>query len=388
MSRSINLIFCLLAMIVPVAILPHVLDNCFERPKTILIFLGVSAALLVHIARGDKQITDLHKMIVPMAGVIALNFLSLLYTQNPYYTKVAVSLNLSCLAAFYLVAAHGDPIRLLSFIAAGGVLVSIVSGLQVFGIYFPLDYLSPGGMIIGTIGNSNFLGAYLLFPLYAALGLGLTGRRWSWLAVGIILFAFIAARARASWLGFGVSLPVFLFFAKGRVRWGIFIIPLILGTFMAAMPSRFSVSRIMDSESLRFRVTKYSPAAVYLFKESPLLGHGLWSYRNQVYRAQAELGRDDEGYFRDYPNPKPRRVHNDYLEFLVEGGIVYALALAVFLVSAMRAGWKRARNGDQAALSAFASIIAILVAAVFFFPFHLGITLFMTCLMLGILAHG
>mgnify|MGYP001095178288 CR=1 FL=1 len=70
-------------------------------------------------------------------------------------------------------------------------------------------------MVMGTIGNSNYLGAYLVFPLFALAGLVflLKGRLR---LIPLVLFVFVLGallftRARAGWFGFFLSLPLFLF---------------------------------------------------------------------------------------------------------------------------------------------------------------------------------
>jgi len=60
-------------------------------------------------------------------------------------------------------------------------------------------------------------------------------------------------------------------------------------------------------------------SALWLWKDAPFFGHGIWSYRKQVYEAQAEINKHYPEYFKDYVLPKPRRVHCDYLETLVAG---------------------------------------------------------------------
>jgi hypothetical protein len=142
--------------------------------------------------------------------------------------------------------------------------------------------------------------------------------------------------------------------------------------------------------SLKYR-TKYFRASWWLFKQSPLFGTGLWSYRNMVYEAQAEINKIDPEYFKDYGGPKPRRVHNDYLEILNDGGLVAAAFLLILFVVVMRHGRRVIRDETVQereriiAAIAFSSLVGIMVAALFFFPFRINSTLFMTAMMMGIM---
>lgn len=149
--------------------------------------------------------------------------------------------------------------------------------------------------------------------------------------------------------------------------------------------------QVGQSLTLKLRVEKYSRASFRLFQENPLFGSGLWSFRNMVYKAQAEINRSDPEFFKNYPEPKPRRVHNEFLEILNDGGLVAAAVLALFVSTVMVHGWRVIQNDDVGtreriiAAAAFSSIAAILLAALFFFPFRVNTTLFMTALMLGVM---
>lgn len=127
------------------------------------------------------------------------------------------------------------------------------------------------------------------------------------------------------------------------------------------------------------RMTKYIPPAIELWKEHPLFGTGPWSYRNQVYEAQARIAKRDKKYFKNYRDPKPRRVHNEYIEMLVDFGLIGWTIHAVFAWMTLREG---IRKGE---IELVCLLIAILVNAVFFFPFRLQITLFETSVIGGMI---
>jgi tetratricopeptide (TPR) repeat protein len=149
-------------------------------------------------------------------------------------------------------------------------------------------------------------------------------------------------------------------------------------------------SNVTNPTSFIFRTQKYFQAAWWLFKESPLFGTGLWSYRNLVYDAQAEIERVKGDFFKGYAEPKPRRVHNEYLETLNDGGLLAGLVLLIFVGVVLKHGLAVIRKEDVPlqeriiASAAFYSLVGVLVTALFFFPFRLNSTLFMTVLMMGI----
>lgn len=191
---------------------------------------------------------------------------------------------------------------LLWVIVAGGLLVSVEVLFQQYGAR---GILFPAHEPVGTIGNTNYLGCYLLFPIFAALGL----RRGRWI-VPFLVFVLFISRARASWLGFGIGFSLWLYW---RVSHGTFagIAAISIGLALIAFvyfPN--SAKGWAETNALTYRL-KYWQASIELWKESPLFGTGIASYRNRVYDAQARLGQEDHSFWKGYVEPKPRRVHND-----------------------------------------------------------------------------
>lgn len=172
-------IIAILILLVPIAIAPGILFNAFEKPKSALILAGACILAMMALRNFKRIDSKIEKILLLL---VALNVLSFFYTQNPYYTRVAVTLNLSCLMILWYVAAYSTPAwneRLLMCISISGGLVSVVAILQAYGIYWPIPWLNVGASV-GTIGNSNYLGAYLVFPFFASLYLTFKkgGMKW------------------------------------------------------------------------------------------------------------------------------------------------------------------------------------------------------------------
>ena len=102
-----------------------------------------------------------------------------------------------------------------------------------------------------------------------------------------------------------------------------------------------------------------------------------------MYEAQARLGQRDPSYWDGYVEPKPRRVHNDYLESLNDGGLVYAIAFWGFILFVMKNAYTKGLSRVKAIL--FCGQIAVLVSALFFFPMRLIDTLMLFFVQLGAL---
>ena len=413
-------VILLLAALVPVVVLPGLISNVFNTPKTLIMLLGATVMVGIYMIRvlsGRPVLFSEAATPKIVLLIVFLNLFSLFYTRNPYYTIVAATMNITGLSIFYFASLYMDTKRalwLLGVIAFSGLLVAIETWLQFFNIFMLYKGVRPGVMIMGTVGNSNFLGAYLIFPLFAMLGLvALLKGKCRMIPLVPLIFmvgAILFTRARSSWSGFFLSLPLFLILLKKingtaitshlkstpvKVGFSAVLLLVLLVCFWYATPKRFHdmmrFSNITQSESLRLRFKKYFPPSIWLFKQSPLFGTGLWSYRNMVYEAQAEIQERNPDFFKNYPEPKPRRVHNDYLETLNDGGLIAATALLLFFIAVMRHGWAViAKEGLDSAIriaaaTAFCAIVAIMVSALFFFPFRINSSLFMTALMMGLL---
>ena len=409
----------ILTFFVPVLVLPYVLDNAFNTPKTVLMQLGVclmAAVYSIQLFRGKE--VSITRSAVPklILLVILLNFFSFFYTKNDYYTNVAVTMHVTSLLFMYFLSLHlsgRTAFWLLVLTALSGVLVSIETWFEFYDKSVLFQWMTPGSMVIGTIGNSNYLGAYLLFPLLAFTALifllkgklrGVAGALWIF-----VFAALLFSRARAAWVGVAASVPGFIFsvmkihgfslkaYLRSRARhaviYGVSALVLI-GFLWALAPQRFHTmmgfSNVTNPSSFILRTQKYFQAAWWLFKESPLFGTGLWSYRNLVYDAQAEIEKVKGDFFKGYAEPKPRRVHNEYLETLNDGGLLAGLVLLIFVGVVLKHGLAVIRKEDVPlqeriiASAAFYSLVGVLVTALFFFPFRLNSTLFMTVLMMGI----
>ncbi len=421
-SKSIPYLVVIFALtlLVPVLVLPGIVDNVFNTPKTVLITVGVCLMMVIYVCgflRGQKVPKAAGPTQAILLFLIGLNFFSFFYTKNYYFTTIAATLNISCLLCFYFASLCLDGKKgswLMGIAAFSGCLVSLIVYLQFFNHFILIKWASPDMNVMGTIGNSNYLGVYLIFPLFATAScIFLLRGKWRLVPIGLLILMFGAllfSRARAGWFGFFVAFMAFLILIKkihkirirhhlrsnpGRfVAYGLASLTILVVLWYAA-PDRFHAMMgfrdVTRSNTLKLRIKKYSPPSWWLIKRNPLFGTGLWSYRNMVYEAQAELSLVDENYFKNYPEPKPRRVHNEYLEILNDGGILAGLALSVFFFVVMRHGWLVIRREGAAerdrivAAAAFCSVSGIMLSAVFFFPFRVNCTLFMTAVMMGLM---
>jgi O-antigen ligase len=414
-----TIVILVIAFVVPILVLPMILDNAFNTPKTTFVLMGVCLMTGVYayrMLRGrDIPISQATTPKVLLL-LVFLNVFSFFYTANPYYTTHAAMMNITALLLFYFASVyvtHAGAFLILTAVALSGVLVSIETYLQFLGTFVIFKWAHQGIMVMGTIGNSNYLGAYFIFPLFALAGLVflLKGKLK---IIPLCLFVFMIGallftRARAGWFGFFLSLPLFLYLMKRiyglrildylrthttkTATWFFVSLSILLSLWFIA-PERLHVmmgfENVTNSLTLKLRIKKYGQASLWLFKQNPLFGTGLWSYRNQVFEAQARINQAEPGFFKDYPEPKPESVHNEYLEVLNDGGLVAAAVIVLFLSLLLQHAWKVIHDGEVEqkirimAATTLSAVVAILLAAFFFFPFRINSTLFMTALMMGL----
>ena len=336
---------------------------------------------------GDRISTTL-RWVLALTG---LNFLNLVYTQNIFYTRQTVILNLSVLFIFWVAKQEIKTDRRRAILCW----IIMVSGLLVSAEAFCQQLLGKGilgfwsNLPVGTIGNTNYLGCYLLFPIFASIALFSNPRTCRHVRFGIIpssflllVSALVLSRARASWLGFGVGFTLWVFLTVPRKTFIVVALLGSLGMLVAILWFPHVAKDWTETNTLGYRA-KYWRASIELSKQNPMFGTGFGSYRNLVYAAQAKLGQKDPDFWKGYVAPKPRHVHNDYLESLNDGGLLYAVTFWGFIFWILRNSFRKGSNRAQVAI--WCGLIAILVSALFFFPMRLVDTYALFFVQLGAL---
>lgn len=178
--------------------------------------------------------------------------------------------------------------------------------------------------VFSTLANPNVLGEYLILVLPVAVAFFLKDKaktlsKWVYLAVTALLFVcLILTQSRGCWLGFLVSVVIFITFYEGR--WWAFI-PLVLCILPFVIPQtvveRLASIGNMDDSSTSYRVYIWM-GAIGMLRHYLIGGIGMGEAAfNEVYP------------FFSYNAIIAPHSHNTFLQLLVEGGIP---ALVSFLV--------------------------------------------------------
>ena len=199
--------------------------------------------------------------------------------------------------------------------------------------------------MLGTLGNENFVGAYLGILL-------VLGPRWAWplFAFGIVLTnaltGLIAAsvgllvRARVHWMGWAVLAGAF----TGWMAWH-------------------------GALSLQIRGRVWAAAVADTTPWTALFGHGLGSWADRMPKVQPWVGVGEHFV----------QAHNDYLQFWYEAGLL-GVALLIGWLWTHRAMFTHLRYGG--------ALAALSVTALTMFPFHLAVLGTLGALLLGLATKG
>lgn len=247
----------------------------------------------------------------------------------------------------------------------------------------------PESFKIGTFPNENHFAAFLALVLPA--GLGLAGyfareRRWGPLGaivvcLGLGAIALMETLTRAAWLGITLGLLamlVVLVLAKAiprerKLQAAVAVLAAILLAIGLApergMQKVKAVVALGDTRSaMAFRQAVWSDS-LPIIRDHPLLGTGPRTF-HMIYTQYRSTNADLPTFFVDY-------LHNDYLQYGIEMGILAAGALAaVFVLLIYQLGRHGVvapgRAGFPLVLGILGSTVAFAVAA--FYSFELYIT--------------
>jgi O-antigen ligase/Tfp pilus assembly protein PilF len=241
-----------------------------------------------------------------------------------------------------------------------------------------------------TLGNPDYLGGYLaaLLPLAFIQTLRASGRKdgWLWLNITLVLTAgLFATRVRGAELA---ALSAFLFLgASFFTHWGRqlagrnrLLLSIVLGLFLfgTATLAVLQLNFFNRSQaSIRQRLETYR-VAWEMVKDHPWLGIGLGHLGIQFPRYQARPWPPAD--YPLHPYTYSEHVHNEFLQFWVEGGLpglLLFLALLWAFVLALRKFLKDTSSKEtdkELILGVLGGVIALLVQSLSNFPFQVAPT--------------
>lgn len=254
----------------------------------------------------------------------------------------------------------------LKILVAVAFVVGIHAVVQQFGIgvFAPHAMDEFLGRSFSTFGQPNFLGQFLLFPIWATLYFfccGKAGRKTKILYGAMTIFLILAlflTENRASILGLVMGVLFFLAFTPAigkRLKY-------LLGTGVFA---GFVLIVFLFMPSLRSTGTRVYlwQAAIDLFREFPLIGSGLETFRFTYQTVATPAIFNFEKLFEI-----PDRVHNIFLDTLVQQGLFGLLVYLGILVGLFVLFFRSRKKAEPLLLFCYCALVSILVGEFFGFP--------------------
>lgn len=262
--------------------------------------------------------------------------------------------------------------------------------------------------IFSTFGNSNMLSSFLAgllpFPVIWFFKEKTSLRKYVWgLIILLFMITILVTGTRSAWLGVIFSMVVLLsFIVKKRiisVRNFIIASSLIIGIVVLISMFFALINMYGEQAEENFfwnRMTSFADAgdvrdvsgrarliawdvSLNMIAANPFLGSALGGfYQNFIYyRADFFKTKDRVDYVPIVPALNYTRTHNEYLQTMVEGGLITAIPLFLliflFFYGGIRALGIISDSDFTTFAGAYCGLIAIAILAIFSFPFHLAL---------------
>jgi O-antigen ligase len=381
------------AFLVPVVFTRFGMD-AFALPKvTLLLLLTVATAVCVAVIHAPVR-RPRSPLVWAGAAFLGAAVVATVFSSYPVASIIGPQTRYTGLAAYTLYAAMaylvfrlfaGRPseVRLLgaALVAASAVDASYVL-IQAAGLD-PLSWSVPTGAPaypIGTLGDSNFAGAFIAIVLpIACFGLSGLSRELRIAAACVVVLDVAALWFTQTRGGMLAAAAGLVSYWVVRRRWtktgllagaGAFAALAALGGAVLWRPSLLGPLGSLDlfrSNTVTVRAYLWR-TAVRMFADRPVAGFGFHGYFSDGtrYRTRAE-GLDYGLRVADSP-------HNLLLQHAVEGGVLLAVAFVVLFAGAVWIGVRRARGTQDPAGRLSAVFVAVIVAYLVQAAFSIDVT--------------
>ncbi|MFA6227893.1 MAG: O-antigen ligase family protein [Patescibacteria group bacterium] len=319
------------------AIFPYISPkNFFFR----FIVAVLSALLIGYILQRKKLVFSSHKIYFSFLVFLLVNLIAAIFAVNPQlaffgsFERMGGWFNLFFLSLFFLIVINvfetkDDWLKLLRSSVICSAILSIYSLIVRFGHNIPVGWPKNGA----TLGNIDFLGAYLMLSVFLGLLAFVLEKNNKWrmaygaiIAINLIVLLLTAARAGILGLFFGLFIfAIFIFIKAGKkIKYslaGLLVILILFGgiayqqkdsAWVRSLPFLYRFTQIsLNDASTKDRLLVWY-VSWQAFGDRPIIGYGS---ENAIYGLNK------------YYNPRVTemwfdRAHNFIFDILLASGLI------------------------------------------------------------------
>ncbi|OGF49060.1 MAG: hypothetical protein A2231_03835 [Candidatus Firestonebacteria bacterium RIFOXYA2_FULL_40_8] len=326
-------------------------------------------------------------------------FSSLFVSVNRFASFQAVYLLLGGVMLFYTavnkIKKHED-VKVFSFLTGlCCLLLSLAGIIQHFWLKTErVDAFFPNANLLG-----GFLAAGTGLLLYALIGEKGKVRLFQIVSAMLSISCIYLTKSRGAFLALGIILLTFVLFlnllkkkkiVEEPVRfWSTVIILLFIGLSLTTInPIINRAARVSVEDDAAYSRAKMSGSALKLFKDRPILGYGLDTFKDAAVKYRFPEGGTIGNYTR-----VAHHAHNEYLQAMAELGFAGLILVLVFIfILIVRFIFIINNTGDKekifTAYAVFTALIGLMVHALVDFNFHCLPTLVFFVFLCGVLFSG
>ncbi|MDF2546496.1 MAG: hypothetical protein K0R93_1394 [Anaerosolibacter sp.] len=388
-DKILNNLLTMIISITPLIIAPFYMDY-FYYPKMLFVYVTASALSIIWFLNrksNNIKIDLIEKMIVIyLILIVTSTFFSVNIGRSTWgnsYREEGIFAIIVYVFMFILVRRKYQFSKAhVSILLLSASLVALYGISQYFG-YDPIPRdpfrVNWKGRAFSTMGNPNFLGAYLTLILpISAFAYVYSKKAIYLIASGVLYLSLLCTMTRGSWVGAFFSFIIFIWFSY-RHKYSFKHLAIILSLFLVItiLVNIHSDGRVFgrfltitkDMETVISQSSGYERAGanrifiwervIELIKLRPILGYGLETlgvvftdtYREDIMTAYKRLIIFD-------------KAHNEYLHIAVSTGIPSLLLYLAFVSSIVYKAFKSEKN-NPLIIPLLCSIIGYLVQAFF-----------------------
>lgn len=397
-----------LSFALPVLFMSKLYD-VFELPKLFLLKATLLLILFPKLLRAVQKNTltlFIHPFFVPMTVYLGIFILSTLISPYPFLSSLELINTFSFVLFSYLVFHYSSSADAPSFflcLTLSTFLVSLYAIMQHLGID-PISWDDPNIRVrsTSTLGNPDFLGAYLAMAFPFALAHAITAKQptlkvFSALSLFALFIALTFSFSRGAWLCFLTALFVFILFSgkdilRRNVKLFAFLLAGFFVLFYVASHENVTIDKTKTTAAQRIKTT------LHMNYPSIAIRRHLWHDTLHMIRAKPWTGFGPGNYtlfFTQYRSPEllnlagrlslPESAHNDYLQQAADSGLLEFFAFIWLLACGFL--YARKQNNETSHRILNAALLSALAA--FFmeniFYYHVASTYLLFFLCLGVL---